>query len=109
MAAEVANAPIKTAMDIPDPIPPGNWMARQLRMLNDNSEGLLPPSAGSKRSWDKYNTTTHKDFLGPREFQLEEPNYEVEVKIFILNLSQCVKLHKWTSTSLATKIHELCQ
>nr|XP_034301221.1 uncharacterized protein LOC105324877 isoform X4 [Crassostrea gigas] len=78
MAAEVANAPIKTAMDIPDPIPPGNWMARQLRMLNDNSEGLLPPSAGSKRSWDKYNTTTHKDFLGPREFQLEEPNYEVE-------------------------------
>ncbi|XP_022324626.2 uncharacterized protein LOC111125298 isoform X2 [Crassostrea virginica] len=78
MAAEVASAPIKTAMDIPDPIPPGNWMARQLRMLNDNSEGLLPPSAGSKRSWDKYNTTTHKDFLGPREFQLEEPNYEVE-------------------------------
>eukprot|EP00105_Crassostrea_gigas_P007980 XP_011422405.1 PREDICTED: uncharacterized protein LOC105324877 isoform X2 [Crassostrea gigas] len=78
MATEVANAPIKTAMDIPDPIPPGNWMARQLRMLNDNSEGLLPPSAGSKRSWDKYNTTTHKDFLGPREFQLEEPNYEVE-------------------------------
>lgn len=86
MAAEVANAPIKTAMDIPDPIPPGNWMARQLRMLNDNSEGLLPPSAGSKRSWDKYNTTTHKDFLGPREFQLEEPNYEVEVRISILNL-----------------------
>nr|XP_022324626.1 uncharacterized protein LOC111125298 isoform X2 [Crassostrea virginica] len=78
MAAEVASAPIKSAMDIPDPIPPGNWMARQLRMLNDNSEGLLPPSAGSKRSWDKYNTTTHKDFLGPREFQLEEPNYEVE-------------------------------
>ncbi|XP_061163877.1 uncharacterized protein LOC133173017 isoform X1 [Saccostrea echinata] len=78
MATEVANAPIKTTMEIPDPIPAGNWMARQLRMLNDNSEGLLPPSAGSKRSWDKYNTVTHKDYLGPSEFTLEEPNYEVE-------------------------------
>ncbi|XP_048776883.1 uncharacterized protein LOC125681034 isoform X3 [Ostrea edulis] len=78
MAAEVANAPIKTDMEIPEQIPPGNWMARQLRMLNDNSEGLLPPSAGSKRTWDKYNTVTHKDYLGPREFKLEEPDYEVE-------------------------------
>ncbi|XP_069121244.1 uncharacterized protein [Argopecten irradians] len=64
-----------TAFEIPSPVPPGNWLAHQIRLLQDNSAHLLPQSAGSKRSWDKYNSTTHKDFCGPRDVDQWSPDF----------------------------------
>lgn len=51
---------------VPSPVPVGNWLAHQIRLIQDDSKHVFPASAGSKRSWDKYNSTTHKDFCGPR-------------------------------------------
>ncbi|XP_033732536.1 uncharacterized protein LOC117321988 isoform X3 [Pecten maximus] len=64
-----------TSFEIPSPVPPGNWLAHQIRLLQDNSAHLLPQSAGSKRSWDKYNSTTHKDFCGPRDIDQWAPDF----------------------------------
>ena len=77
MAAQVA-APVR-AFEIPEKIPPGNWLAHQLRLINMKSEGLIPESARSKRSYDKYNTVTKIDFVPQDGIQTEEQKMEQEV------------------------------
>ena len=64
---------------IPDPLPSGNYVAKQLRTVYDDSSNLFPASAGSQRSYDKYASLTMKDFF--RDFTLVEPEYDDLVRI----------------------------
>jgi hypothetical protein len=48
--AEVAQ-PLEHSYAIPDPLPPGNYVAKQLRFVNEDSTNLFPKSAGSRRSY----------------------------------------------------------
>ncbi|XP_064616934.1 uncharacterized protein LOC135480934 [Liolophura sinensis] len=41
----------------PPKVPPGNWIARQLKRINDESHGkVIPQTAASQRSANKYNS-----------------------------------------------------
>ncbi|XP_071096271.1 uncharacterized protein [Haliotis cracherodii] len=42
--------------------PAGNWIAHQLRLVNDDSKKLFPSTAGSKRSYRKYDSLYMVDF-----------------------------------------------
>ena len=44
---------------------PGNWMARQLRLINDDSAELFPRTAGSVRSRSKFNSLYMVDYPDP--------------------------------------------
>ncbi|XP_041370010.1 uncharacterized protein LOC121383962 isoform X2 [Gigantopelta aegis] len=44
---------------------PGNWMARQLRLINDDSRELFPKTAGSVRSRSKFNSLYMVDYPDP--------------------------------------------
>ncbi|KAK3087108.1 hypothetical protein FSP39_001829 [Pinctada imbricata] len=75
----MATADVVRSFEIPDAIPPGNWLAHKLRLVNMQSEGLLPESRGSRRSYEKYNTVTHKDYIPPQDgFMPEEPDLNQE-------------------------------
>ncbi|ESP00275.1 hypothetical protein LOTGIDRAFT_238613 [Lottia gigantea] len=44
-------------------LPPGNWMARKLRLINDESKTLFPPkTSNSRKSYYKYDTIYRKEF-----------------------------------------------
>lgn len=41
----------------PPKVPPGNWIARQLKRINDESHGkVIPQTAASQRSANKYSS-----------------------------------------------------
>lgn len=67
---------------IPDPLPSGNYVARQLRAVYDDSSNLLPASAGSQRSYNKYMSVTTQDFF-IKDFKEHEPDYDDTVGIFV--------------------------
>ncbi|KAJ8300901.1 hypothetical protein KUTeg_022420 [Tegillarca granosa] len=80
MAVEVLNN-YNRKLVIPDPLPAGNVVAHQIRIIHDNSDNLLPASAGSQRSYQKYPSVTHADFRGDTEYVVPEgvPEYNVVV------------------------------
>lgn len=43
-------------------VPAGNWIANQIRIVNDDSRNVFPQSAGSKRSYEKYTSIYQLDF-----------------------------------------------
>ncbi|XP_046570564.1 uncharacterized protein LOC124278833 [Haliotis rubra] len=45
-----------------DKFPAGNWIAHHLRLVNDDSKKLFPSTAGSKRSYRKYDSLYMVDF-----------------------------------------------
>ncbi|KAH3710617.1 hypothetical protein DPMN_070106 [Dreissena polymorpha] len=61
---------VKKKIVIPDPVPVGNHLAHFIRSIHWNSKGMLPSTAGSQRSYDKYNTVTHLSFQGPEHFYI---------------------------------------
>ena len=61
---------VKKKIVIPDPVPVGNHLAHFIRSIHWNSKGMLPSTAGSQRSYDKYNTVTHLSFQGPENFYI---------------------------------------
>ena len=62
---------IKKKITIPNPVPCGNHLAHFIRDIHWNSKGMLPSTAGSKRSYDKYRTVTSLSFQGPGGFEIE--------------------------------------
>jgi hypothetical protein len=72
--AEVAQ-PLEHSYAIPDPLPPGNYVAKQLRFVNEDSTNLFPTSAGSQRSYDKYASMTMQDF-NIKDFKGVDPDYD---------------------------------
>lgn len=60
---------VKKKIVIPDPVPAGNHLAHFIRSIHWNSKGMLPSTAGSQRSYDKYNTVTRLSFQGPDSFK----------------------------------------
>lgn len=62
---------VKKKIIIPDPVPAGNKLAHFIRSIHWNSKGMLPSTAGSQRSYDKYNTVTHLSFQGPDGFEIK--------------------------------------
>ncbi|KAL5012462.1 hypothetical protein ScPMuIL_011013 [Solemya velum] len=75
-AAVVEAAPFK----IPDKVPPGNWLARQIRLLNEDSGIVFPKSAGSQRPYDKYGTVYKIDYRVPTDFDPSENEPELQPK-----------------------------
>ena len=61
---------VKKRIVIPDPVPAGNRLAHFIRSIHWNSKGMLPSTAGSQRTYDKYNTVTHLSFQGPDGFEI---------------------------------------
>lgn len=72
--AEVAQT-LEHSYTIPDPLPPGNYVAKQLRCVYEDSSNLLPASAGSQRSYDKYASVTKQDF-NIKDFKGVDPDYD---------------------------------
>ncbi|XP_045200081.1 uncharacterized protein LOC123554174 isoform X3 [Mercenaria mercenaria] len=62
---------VKKKITIPDPVPAGNHLAHFIRSIHWNSKGMLPSTAGSQRTYDKYNTVTHLSFQGPDGFVIK--------------------------------------
>lgn len=62
---------IKKKIPIPDHVPVGNKLAHFIRSIHWNSKGMFPSTAGSQRTYDKYNTVTHLSFSGPDGFHIE--------------------------------------
>lgn len=60
---------VKKRIIIPDPVPAGNHLAHFIRSIHWNSKGMLPSTAGSQRSYDKYNTVTKLSFQGPETYK----------------------------------------
>lgn len=67
---------IKKKIPIPDHVPVGNHLAHFIRSIHWNSKGMFPSSAGSQRTYDKYNTVTHLSFSGPGGFHIEPGEVE---------------------------------
>ncbi|XP_052790910.1 uncharacterized protein LOC128224867 isoform X3 [Mya arenaria] len=61
---------VKKRIVIPEPVPAGNRLAHFIRSVHWNSKGMLPSTAGSQRSYDKYNTVTKLSFQGPDGFHI---------------------------------------
>lgn len=72
--AEVAQ-PLEHTYTIPDPLPPGNYVAKQLRCVYEDSTNIIPASAGSERSYDKYASVTMQDF-NIKDFKGVDPDYD---------------------------------
>lgn len=62
---------VKKRITIPDPVPAGNRLAHFIRSIHWNSKGMLPSTAGSQRTYDKYNTVTRLSFQGPDGFVIQ--------------------------------------
>ena len=67
---------IKKKIPIPDHVPVGNHLAHFIRSIHWNSRGMFPSSAGSQRTYDKYNTVTSLSFSGPGGFHIEPGEVE---------------------------------
>lgn len=67
---------IKKKIPIPDHVPVGNRLAHFIRSIHWNSKGMFPSTAGSQRTYDKYNTVTHLSFSGPDGFEIEPGEVE---------------------------------
>lgn len=75
MATAEVPQPLEHSYAIPDPLPPGNYVAKQLRFVNEDSTNLFPKSAGSRRSYDKYASVTMQDF-NIKDFKGVDPDYD---------------------------------
>lgn len=64
---------VKKRIIIPDPVPAGNHLAHFIRSIHWNSKGMLPSTAGSQRSYDKYNTVTRLSYQGPDSYDKNAP------------------------------------
>ena len=62
---------VKKRITIPDPVPAGNHLAHFIRSIHWNSKGMLPSTAGSQRTYDKYGTVTSLSFQGPDGFEIK--------------------------------------
>lgn len=67
---------IKKKIPIPEHVPVGNKLAHFIRSIHWNSKGMFPSTAGSQRTYDKYNTVTQLSFSGPGGFYIEPGEVE---------------------------------
>lgn len=74
-AAVIESVPFQ----IPDKQPPGNWLARQIRLLNEDSGNVFPKSAGSQRPYDKYGTVYKLDYGQPTDLDASQHEQELQV------------------------------
>ncbi|KAK3579921.1 hypothetical protein CHS0354_014031 [Potamilus streckersoni] len=62
----------KQRIVFPESMPKGNFLAQYIRSIHDNTRGLFPSTAGSQRSYNKYNSVTHLSFTGPPGYKEKE-------------------------------------
>jgi len=58
---------VKQRIVIPEPVPSGNRLAHFIRSIHWSSKGMLPSTAGSQRSYDKYKSVTKLSYQVPDE------------------------------------------
>ncbi|KAL3871158.1 hypothetical protein ACJMK2_039174 [Sinanodonta woodiana] len=66
----------KQRIVFPESMPKGNCLAQYIRSIHDNTRGLFPSTAGSKRSYIKYKSVTHLSFTGPYGYNEKEEEEE---------------------------------
>ena len=82
---------IKKKIPIPDHVPVGNRLAHFIRSIHWNSKGMFPSTAGSQRTYDKYNTVTHLSFSGPDGFNIEPGEVEgvsTRIRLYVLSVAK---------------------
>ena len=98
---------VKKKIVIPSPVPAGNHLAHFIRSIHWNSKGMLPSTAGSQRSYDKYNTVTKLSFQGPENFRHEQQRAKSGVSKMVPLVKKHIQVQSQMDNSLDKLISPL--